>query len=192
MSNQRLPQTTPWAAPVNFAEFRQQYETNANDLFDHITILFRQLRATRTEALSQLNLARTERDDARAQLSTTHETIDNLEEQATQLNLDLNIARAGHTSTASTTVTTNPAVMPNFRSEKFPDPEKFNGSRAKLPGFLTQLRMKLEVNDDRFRNESAKIIYSISRLEGRALDQVVPLVNSKPSAPFSSVNAFIA
>ncbi|KAI0991744.1 hypothetical protein K3495_g16443, partial [Podosphaera aphanis] len=30
------------------------------------------------------------------------------------------------------------------------------------------------------------------RLEGRALDQVVPLVNSKPSAPFSSVNAFIA
>lgn len=37
--------------------------------------------------------------------------------------------------------------------------------------------MKLEVNDDQFRNENSKIIYLISRLEGRALDQLVPLIS---------------
>lgn len=95
-------------------------------------------------------------------------------------------------STAQTATKDTSAAISNFRSEKFPDPEKFNGKRANLPGFITQLRMKLEVNHDRFRNEVAKVIYSVSRLEGKALDQVVPLVNANPSAPFASVVEFIS
>ncbi|KAH0609146.1 uncharacterized protein H6S33_001374 [Morchella sextelata] len=110
------------------------------------------------------------------------------------LNLDLNVARAAPTPTASVPVAAAPpaATVPAFRSEKFPDPKKFDGTHTKLPGFTTQLRMKLEVNHDRFRNEAAKIIYAVSRLEGRALDQVVPLINANPAAPFSSVTAFVA
>jgi hypothetical protein len=52
--------------------------------------------------------------------------------------------------------------------------------------------MKLDVNDDRFRNEAATVIYAVTRLEGRALDQVIPLVNANPAAPFSSVTTFVA
>ncbi|KAH0603198.1 uncharacterized protein H6S33_008202 [Morchella sextelata] len=85
-----------------------------------------------------------------------------------------------------------PTTVPAFRFEKFPDPEKFDDTHTKLPEFTTQLRMKLEVQHHRFRNEAAKVIYAVSRLEGRALDQVVPLVNANPAAPFSSVTAIVA
>lgn len=167
-----------WAPPTSIQSFRQQYEEDADTLCAYIN--------------GHLNRYRTERDTAQGQLAAARQTIDSLEEQNTQLDLNLNIAKAGHTQTTTTSKT-----IPNdntliFRSEKFPDPEKFDGTRSKLPGFVTQLRMKLEVNHDRFRNDSAKVIYSISRLEGRALDQVVPLVNTNPSAPFSSVTSFLA
>ncbi|KAI0992920.1 hypothetical protein K3495_g15264 [Podosphaera aphanis] len=179
------PQTSEWAPPASLAEFTAQYNADPSALYKNLVALFEINKDTATRY-------RGERDTARSQLEEANQAIDNLEEQTTQLSLDLNIARAGHASAASTAATTQQVPALNFRSEKFPDPEKFNGSRAKLPGFLTQLRMKLEVNHDRFRNEAAKVIYSISRLEGRALDQIVPLVNSKPSAPFPSVNAFIS
>lgn len=167
-----------WLPPPSLEEFKRQYEESPADLYAYFN--------------AHIARYRSERDTTQKQLASANEAIDTLEEQATQLNLDLNIARAGHISAIPTSTINEQNVTSSFRSEKFPDPEKFNGTRAKLPGFLTQLRMKLEVNHDRFRNESAKVIYSISRLEGRALDQVVPLVNSCPSAPFSSVNAFIA
>ncbi|KAI1007902.1 hypothetical protein K3495_g326 [Podosphaera aphanis] len=133
-----------------------------------------------------------ERDQSKAKLDAANQTIDNLEELTTKLNVDLSIARAGHTQATTTSSTEPKSVAYAFRSEKFPDPEKFDGSRTKLPGFMTELRMKLVVNHDRFRNEAAKVIYSISRLEARALDQVVPLVNANFFAPFPSVTAFIA
>lgn len=167
-----------WSPPTNFEEFQEQFNTDSRNVYEEIVAL--------------LNRIRKERQDCRDQLVAAMQTIDNLEEQTTQLNLDLNIARAGHTSTAPIFSNTSPNAAFAFRSEKFRDPDKFNGTRAKLPGFLTQLRMKLEVNSDRFRNEAAQVIYAISCLEGRALDQVVPLVNSNPSMPFSSISAFIA
>ncbi|KAI0991155.1 hypothetical protein K3495_g17032, partial [Podosphaera aphanis] len=179
------PQTSEWAPPASLAEFTAQYNIDHTALYNNLVALFELNKDTATRY-------RQERDTARSQLGEANQSIDNLEEQTTQLNVDLNIARAGHTQTATTSGATIHDHTSNFRSEKFPDPEKFDGTRAKLPGFTTQLRMKLEVNHDRFRNESAKVIYSISRLEGRALNQVVPLVNTNPSAPFSSVIAFIA
>lgn len=167
-----------WVPPATIQNFRQQFEENADTLYAYMN--------------GHLNRYRTERDTAQGQLAAARQTIDNLEEQNTQLDLNLNIARAGHTKTSTTPIASPLDTSSTFRSEKFPDPEKFDGTRAKLPGFVTQLRMKLEVNHDRFRNDGAKVIYSISRLEGRALDQVVPLVNTNPSAPFSSVTSFLA
>ncbi|KAH0603989.1 uncharacterized protein H6S33_007020 [Morchella sextelata] len=160
-------------------EFKRQYDVDASDLFNHIAVLIQRIRH--------------ERDTTRTQLAAAHETIDNLEEQVTQLNLDLNVARAAPAPTAPVPVVAAPppTTVSTFRSEKFPDPEKFDGTHTKLPGFITQLQMKLEVNDDRFRNEAAKVIYAVSCLEGRALDQAVPLVNANPAAPFSSATAFV-
>ena len=206
MSVPTSSQTPPWDSPNNVTEFCQQFENDSSTLYGHIVTLIQRLRNERSHATTRLEKSNSERDEEKrklvsayeerdraiAQLSLAHQSIDQLEEQSTKLNLELNIARAGYLSNIASKENTENPPKHNFRSEKFPDPQKFNGARAELPGFLTQLRMKLEVNDDRFRNESAKVIYSISRLEGRALDQVVPLVNANQSAPFSSVDAFIA
>ena len=125
--------------------------------------------------------------------TNAHTANNTLEGQVTQLNLDLSIARASSTPTAPTH-DTHPLPVPQFtfRSEKFPDPEKFDGATAKFPGFITQLRMKLEMNRDRFCNEAATVIYSINQLEGKVFDQVAPLVNANPSALFPSISALFA
>lgn len=166
-----------WVPPQSVEEFTERVNQNAAGLLQQIS--------------SVVNRYLSERNDARSQLNTQQQTIFSLEEQITQLNLDLNIARAGHKTLAPSNIQPDSTTNSVFRSERFPDPDKFNGTRTKLTGFLTQLRMKLEMNDDRFRNEAAKVIYGVSRLEGRALDQVVPLVNANPIAPFSSVDAFV-
>ncbi|KAH0606065.1 uncharacterized protein H6S33_004522 [Morchella sextelata] len=174
------PNPPTWAPPNDVEEFKRQYEVDAAELFKNIAVLVQRIRL--------------QRDTLSTQFAAANETIDNLEEQVIRLNLDLNVAHAASAPTVAVLVAAAPppATAPAFRSEKFPDPEKFDGTRTKLLGFTTQLRMKLEVNHDRFRNEAAKVIYAISRLEGRALDQVVPLVNANPAAPFSSVTAFVA
>jgi hypothetical protein len=58
-----------------------------------------------------------------------------------------------------------------------PDPEKFHGDRAKLPDFLTQVRLKLLANRDRCLNENAMTMYVISRLDGAALHQIATFIN---------------
>jgi hypothetical protein len=52
--------------------------------------------------------------------------------------------------------------------------------------------MKLEVNHKSFRNEAVKVTHAVSRLEGKALDKVEPLINVNPADLFSSVTAFVA
>lgn len=51
--------------------------------------------------------------------------------------------------------------------------------------------MKFGMNNDCFCNKAAQVIYGVSRLDGRALDQVVAPVNSNLIAPFSSVDLFV-
>lgn len=129
-----------------------------------------------------LKLYRSERDIAIAGLDAANKSINNLEQLDTTLNLDLSISNSNLESGT---------MKSKFRSEKFPVPEKFNGDRTKLPRFLTHLMMKSIVNSDRYYNESAKVIYSVSRLEGKALIQVVSLVKANPAAPFVSVQALV-
>ncbi|KAH0603256.1 uncharacterized protein H6S33_008260 [Morchella sextelata] len=134
-----------------------------------------------------------ESNTTNAQLAAAQDIIDNLEEQVTQLNFDHNVVRTAPTPTIPVLIAAAPppTTVSPFRSEEFPDYEKFDDTHTNLPGFITQLRMRLEVNDDRFRNEAAKVIYAISRSEGRALGQLIPLVNANFSAPSSSVTTFV-
>ncbi|KAH0611275.1 uncharacterized protein H6S33_010540 [Morchella sextelata] len=119
------PDSPTWAAPNDVEEFKRQYEVDAADLFNNIAVLVQRIRL--------------ERDTSRTQLAATNETIDNLEEQVTRLNLDLNVARAAPAPTVSVPIAAAPppTTVPAFRSEKFPDPEKFDGTHTKLPGFIS-------------------------------------------------------
>ena len=62
-------------------------------------------------------------------------------------------------------------------SPNHPDPDKFNGNKAKLESFVTQLRIKLQQNADHFirpeqNTEQNQLSYAISWLEGDAFTQV--------------------
>jgi hypothetical protein len=71
-----------------------------------------------------------------------------------------------------TTSTSTTKSLP-ASSEKHPDPDRFDGSRSKLRGFLGQLRLKVS-DRQRFPNDQDQLRYAASRLEGPALDQVLP------------------
>ncbi|KAH0614363.1 uncharacterized protein H6S33_006249 [Morchella sextelata] len=109
-----------------------------------------------------------------------------------QVNLDLNIDHIAPAPNVPIPVfaATAPTTFSTFGSEMLS--EKFYDIRTKIPGFVTQLRMKLEVNHNRFRNETVKVIHVVSCLEGRALNQVTPLVNANPADFFFSVTSFVA
>ncbi|KAH0602916.1 uncharacterized protein H6S33_007920 [Morchella sextelata] len=134
---------------------------------------------------------RHERDSARTLLSTIYKTIGYLEEQVIQVNLDLNVDHNAPAPNVPVPIfaATAPTTVSTVGSEKFP--EKFDCIRTKIPGFVTQLRMKLEVNRNRFRNGTVKVIHVVSCFEGRALDNVIQLVNANPADFSSSITFFL-
>ena len=78
------------------------------------------------------------------------------------------------------------------KSANHPDPEKYNGDRAKLEAFRAQINLKLKRNADHFvrddqDTEQNKLSYTISRLESDAWAQVEPYV-SADKIDFESVD----
>ena len=53
---------------------------------------------------------------------------------------------------------------------KLPKAEPFDGTRTKLRGFLTQMRMHLHVNQQRLTDEESKVIFVSTHLRGQAWD----------------------
>ncbi|KAI6245361.1 hypothetical protein HI914_06583 [Erysiphe necator] len=165
-------------APNLIEEFQEQFKNDVIKLYNYMN--------------GHLGRYRAERDAIRSQLEEANKSIDNYEEQITQFNFDLNIARVTRTSTSPNSIfNINKSSTINFRSKKFPDPEKFHSYRIKLPELITQLQIKLKVNHDRLCDETSKEIYPVSRFKGCVLDQVIPIVNSNPNTSFSSIQAFI-
>ena len=50
----------------------------------------------------------------------------------------------------------------------------FNGSQDKLEGFLLELRAKMMMNTDHYSSTQDKLWYTITRVTGKAKDQVLP------------------
>ncbi|KAI0994988.1 hypothetical protein K3495_g13193, partial [Podosphaera aphanis] len=76
------PQTSEWAPPASLAEFTAQYNADPTALYNNLVAPFELNKDTATRY-------RQERDTARSQLGEANQSIDNLEEQTTQLNVDL-------------------------------------------------------------------------------------------------------
>ena len=64
------------------------------------------------------------------------------------------------------------------KSEKIPDPSIFDGTRSKLDDFITDIRLKLQYNDDRFMDDGHKFAYIVSRTSDKAKDQLRPFISS--------------
>jgi hypothetical protein len=61
-------------------------------------------------------------------------------------------------------------------SEKLPDPEKFDGSRADLRRFTQQIYAKMKANADRFPTVTSRLTYVAGRLTGRAYELILPKI----------------
>jgi hypothetical protein len=71
------------------------------------------------------------------------------------------------------------------KSEKMPDPAVFDGAKEKLNDFITDMRIKLNVNADRYTSEEQRFGYVVFRTSGEAKDQLRPYYNPESEAMIS-------
>ena len=83
----------------------------------------------------------------------------------------LHATNSRHEATIDRLLTHGPTGV-RERSQKIPDPDKFNGDRAKYRNFVSKLRLKLMSDANSFPTEVHKLAYAFSLLEGAAYDQV--------------------
>lgn len=139
-----------------------------------------------------------------AQICLQHETISahrvtecgNLRQEADRLRTDLESTRNDLLETKNSLIAAlgRPEFGSSFissrhdqRSAKHPDPAMYGGAKEELEPFLTQLRAKLSLDADHFPNESDKIYYGVSRLEGDAMNIVMPHMKSDNTSDYSKV-----
>jgi hypothetical protein len=93
--------------------------------------------------------------------------------------------------------TTTPALAARtgstFLSEKLPDPEKFDGSRADLRRFTQQIYAKMKANADRFPTATSRLTYVAGRLTGKAYELILPkIVDGLPLFPdYTDILAYL-
>jgi hypothetical protein len=80
-------------------------------------------------------------------------------------------------------------ATPPAHQQKIPDPPLFDGTRSKLRPFLAQLRLKVAGDLHRFPDAQHQLRYAAGRLEGIALDQVLPLIKDDNSIALPGLNA---
>ena len=78
----------------------------------------------------------------------------------------------------------------SHRSTKHPDPSSFGGDKAELRGWMTQLRIKLNINKDHYPTEQSKLAYALSRLKERALEQLQPYLEKDGNIALADMEAF--
>lgn len=69
---------------------------------------------------------------------------------------------------------TLPCPRSPIRSERLPDPDKFDGTRGDLRRFVAQIYGKLQTNEDRFPTAKARLTYVAGRLSGKAYELLLP------------------
>jgi hypothetical protein len=76
---------------------------------------------------------------------------------------------------------TPPSLTPessgsHVRSERLPDPDKFEGDRKDLRRFSSQIKEKLNINRDRFPTPQSRMTYVTNRLKGIPYAQILPYI----------------
>ncbi|KAG0152773.1 hypothetical protein PDIDSM_2578 [Penicillium digitatum] len=91
-----------------------------------------------------------------------------------------NIARI-EAARMSAAMGTPPSLTPessgsHVRSERLPDPDKFEGDRKDLRRFSSQIKEKLNINRDRFPTPQSRMTYVTNRLKGIPYAQILPYI----------------
>ena len=144
-------------------EYWLQNLTALQQVYSHLTTINDELNG-RISALERVDKKLVK---ARASVVTTQEALNH------SLTKQLRLMQQAPVTTS------HPTSRP---SPNHPNPDKFNGDKAKLESFVTQLRIKLQQNADHFiqpeqNTEQNQLLYAIFRLEGDAFTQVEPFVS---------------
>lgn len=115
--------------------------------------------------------------------------------QAENQELQARIQRMNEAQPAPvSSVSPGPTFIPmasSHRSAKYPDPEPFDGSAAKYPAWLVNVRMKLTHNADHFLGEQNRMAYVYSRLSPHAQTYIHPHINASGPLNFTDVEEMI-
>ena len=76
-------------------------------------------------------------------------------------------------------------------STKFPDPEKYGGTREELEPFIYALRAKLKANDDWYPTEDMKLDYAFFCLKNIVRTQILFKMNEKNVLKFYSAEKLL-
>lgn len=130
-------------------------------------------------------------EQGRRDFSALNDQIMQLENTARDTNVEIADLLAKNTKEKLTIVNLRSQIDMLNTSEKLPDPELYDGDKQKLRSWTCSLRLKLARNADHYPTEASKIRYSVSRLTGKALDQVEPKVKKDGTIDFATTNDLI-
>lgn len=159
------------------------FAADSPTLLDAKSLLRRVLLDAEAHGIAHTEL-RAERDTVRNEITDLNAGAIILEAAITQLRLEVTDLRTINVTLARA------AAPANGRQEKIPDPPKYSGDRSTLRPFVAQLRLKLLGNADKFPDAQHALMYTIGRLEGIALEQILPFVTAT-SVELADTNTLI-
>jgi hypothetical protein len=158
--------------PSNIADFQEMVKNKPESWFEYFVKLGTYVNALQSEHANLLTQA------------------DSLQEDATKKDLEVNRLYAQVAALQAQNTTHVAAVDSDrssaSRSQKIPDPDRFNGDRDKLENFRLMMILKLKGNEDWYPTEQDRLRYIFSRLEGAAQQQVISRVRLDGSIEITS------
>jgi hypothetical protein len=158
--------------PSNIADFQEMVKNKPESWFEYFVKLGTYVNALESEHANLLTQA------------------DSLQEDATKKDLEVNRLYAQVAALQAQNTTHVAAVDSDrssaSRSQKIPDPDRFNGDRDKLENFRLMMILKLKGNEDWYPTEQDRLRYIFSRLEGAAQQQVISRVRLDGSIEITS------
>ena len=125
------------------------------------------------------------------QIQELETTLGAVREEAQQYTQDLVAAQAINQALRNATQTIHHTTEKPRLSEKYPDPDYYEGNKQDLPRFKTHCRIKLNANADRYPTEASKVQYIQGRLKGKAYDQVYPHVRDDGTVDFNTAEKLL-
>ncbi|KAI0990820.1 hypothetical protein K3495_g17367, partial [Podosphaera aphanis] len=124
--------------------------------------------------------------------SQLQQQVGNLQQQITTLQQQNTTLQQQNTSLQQQIQTNS---LTSHRSAEHPDPKVFSAndaaSRKELPLFIRKVNMKFIANRDWYPDEQSKMIYLVSRLEGKAYSTISYGINRDGSIKFTSSEAIL-
>ena len=76
------------------------------------------------------------------------------------------------------------------KSQKYPDPDPYDGDCEALEGFVFKLRTKLRRNADWYDTELDQVAYAVGRLKDKAERRILPVVQSESELAIETMEGF--